>query len=394
MADLTPREVEQTQIKGGKAYGYARVSTDEQALTDSLESQEARIKEYVEKKLAHKGVEYAGTFRESRSGFKVPFQARPEACKLLLEAKRGDHIVFTRVDRFGRNMLNTMNQLAALHERGITPHCIGQHGVSRIDFTSQLHVAIAAALAEMESQEKRIRRIEADNYRKMHGKHKFKKNSEFGPLEMICGVRRTVQGPNRHVFHVCWAEYWWHAQLALCQGWFDSWNDGVTTVAQSRSVYAKGAFSHRVMIANLEQFHRYVVSHLHAALGLPDNADRPTWPTPTIRAINNAKKKRRWLLACGHLMHNVIHYPLPPPVEMQATEVPLFALEWDVNGKLVKQEMLQDVGEHVLPFDAWKKFSAPKTDQRSLKLMNDFINKVKVKIPEGHEDQFKLYVPI
>ena len=84
-------------------YGYARVSTAEQSLKRQIKELEAR------------GIDKKNIYKEFATG--KDFKDRIEYQKLLDICSVGDTIVFTSLDRFSRNVKETVKQLEILEKR-------------------------------------------------------------------------------------------------------------------------------------------------------------------------------------------------------------------------------------------------------------------------------------
>jgi len=94
-------------------YGYARVSTDAQ--DNSLENQEQRIREFAEKE----GVRLAGIFVDEDVSGSVPLRLRPQG-KILWDAlDPGDTVVFCKVDRVFRSVLDAAETVNTWQERQV-----------------------------------------------------------------------------------------------------------------------------------------------------------------------------------------------------------------------------------------------------------------------------------
>lgn len=397
-ANLLPQEVLKPPVRrGGKAYGYARVSTDEQVLTDSLDSQEQRIRNYWEQHLKELDVEFVHVFKESKSGFKVPFELRPEAAKLVAEVKPGDHIIFTRIDRFGRRSLDVMTQLNKFHSMDVTPHCVAQGAVNGFDVSSKMMVAMGAIIAEWESYEKRIRQLEAANFRRMNGKFRTKKKAgQTSDIHRICGFRQTPAGHNKVTYHCVWAEYWWNAQIALTKGWFDSY----CTETHKQLTGKQGArmLGYRRCKTDYATFWDRVCRLIHEKYDMPypTEGQKDPFPFPSINDVRIAWDGRPWSRGMGQLMAYLWYYPVPPPKELQLQEIPLLTIEWDMEKKkIISQELLQPIGEHVLPMDLWKSMSTTKSglaigiDDK----IAECLKRATRKIMPGREWEFNSYIP-
>jgi DNA invertase Pin-like site-specific DNA recombinase len=85
----------------GKTYGYARVSTDGQALDAQVSALQAAGAERI--------------FSEKQSGAKTD---RAWLAKALAALESGDVLLVTRLDRLARSTRDLLNVLATIAERG------------------------------------------------------------------------------------------------------------------------------------------------------------------------------------------------------------------------------------------------------------------------------------
>ena len=118
-------------------YGYARVSTHGQAKDgNSLEAQS--------QELTKAGAEEI--FSDTYTGTKTD---RPELDRLLMKMKDGDTIVVTKLDRIARNLLQGVDLIEQLNNRGIK---VNVHNMGMIDDTptGRLIRNIMLSLAEWE----------------------------------------------------------------------------------------------------------------------------------------------------------------------------------------------------------------------------------------------------
>lgn len=118
-------------------YGYARVSTQGQQMNgNSLEAQE--------KVLIENGAEivYSDTFTGTKAH-------RPELDKLLRELKEGDKLIVTKMDRISRSVVQGIELVNNLLDRGITVHILNM-GLMDSTPTGKLIRNIMFAFAEFE----------------------------------------------------------------------------------------------------------------------------------------------------------------------------------------------------------------------------------------------------
>src|SRR3954466_11099781 len=91
-----------------RVYGYARVSTAEQADEgSSLDSQRQQIMGYC----MMKGWQVADFFVEAGVSGSIPLAERPEGLRLLQSLRTGDVIVTAKLDRAFRSAADALEQL-------------------------------------------------------------------------------------------------------------------------------------------------------------------------------------------------------------------------------------------------------------------------------------------
>ena len=117
-------------------YGYARVSSKEQSLKRQI------------KELEEKGVDKKNIFKEFGTG--KSFQNRIEYQKLLDKCKVGDTIYFTSLDRFSRNVRETVKQLEILENRGLKAVFLKESISTEMKGVAQLIISIFSWVAEQE----------------------------------------------------------------------------------------------------------------------------------------------------------------------------------------------------------------------------------------------------
>lgn len=116
--------------------GYARVSTNDQ----NNESQIDR--------LLHFGVEPAAIFQDKASGKNM---ARPGWKNCWKELRDGDVLVVTAIDRLGRDLIEVVQTVKALHDKGADLKVLSMDLDTRTA-TGRLIFAIIAAMAQWERE--------------------------------------------------------------------------------------------------------------------------------------------------------------------------------------------------------------------------------------------------
>ena len=96
---------------------YVRVSTDDQRLAGTIESQI----EQLQKHATTRGYEVVGVYRDDGVSGKIAIGKRPQGSKLIEAASAGkfERVVVYSLDRLGRDMLGIMMEVKRLHRRGI-----------------------------------------------------------------------------------------------------------------------------------------------------------------------------------------------------------------------------------------------------------------------------------
>ena len=117
-------------------FGYARVSTKEQSLRRQI------------KELEEKGVDKKNIYKEFGTG--KSFQNRIEYQKMLDNCKVGDTIYFTSLDRFSRNVRETVKQLEILENRGLKAVFLKESISTEMKGVAQLIITIFSWVAEQE----------------------------------------------------------------------------------------------------------------------------------------------------------------------------------------------------------------------------------------------------
>lgn len=120
--------------------GYIRVSTDEQ----DLSKQKHLLLEFAQ----HERLIIDQFIEAEVSSRKTPKERRIEELLNLLNA--GDHLLVAELSRLGRNMLETLNIITTLSERGIRISFVRQPELSTSGAHGKLLLAIYSYFAEAE----------------------------------------------------------------------------------------------------------------------------------------------------------------------------------------------------------------------------------------------------
>ena len=104
-----------------RVYGYARVSSEEQALGSSLRDQQASIAAYA-KSL---GLEVTRFFVEAQSGIRAREEQRVEMQALLAIVKTGDLVLCDKIDRWSRDAEFSYGSVRRILEAGASVYAVG-----------------------------------------------------------------------------------------------------------------------------------------------------------------------------------------------------------------------------------------------------------------------------
>lgn len=133
----------------GVAYGYIRVSTGRQEY--SLEYQERAVLEAYERDVKPLGYRWGGIYRdEGVSAFKKDFDKRDAGSLLHKEARRGDCIIASKLDRVFRSRWDSARMMKRWGELGVWVYIPGS-GFNTNTAQGRLLFGIMADLAEFES---------------------------------------------------------------------------------------------------------------------------------------------------------------------------------------------------------------------------------------------------
>lgn len=136
--------------------GYARVSTEEQKKYGySIDAQVDKIKKYCELK----NYQLVDMFIDE--GFTASNMKRPRLLDLLNSLDKIDAIVFTRLDRFSRNVLEANKMLATLQKNNVSMIAIEEEDINTTDADGLFMFNLKVSLAEREIKKtsERIRSV-------------------------------------------------------------------------------------------------------------------------------------------------------------------------------------------------------------------------------------------
>lgn len=118
--------------------GYARISTSDQNASMQVQA------------LMEAGVDKDRIFIDEMSGAKAA-RERPQMVKLLEYAREGDEVFVWRIDRLGRSLIDVVNTVQDITDRGIRLHSI-MDGVDPSTAHGRLQLGLFASLAQYERE--------------------------------------------------------------------------------------------------------------------------------------------------------------------------------------------------------------------------------------------------
>lgn len=168
--------------------GYARVSTEEQKKYGySIEAQVDKIKKYCELK------EYQLVDMYIDEGFTASNMKRPRLLDLLNNLDKIDAIVFTRLDRFSRNVLEANKMLDTLQKNNVSMIAIEEEDINTSDADGLFMFQLKVSLAEREIKKTSERIRSVFDYKIKEGQA-ISGVTAFGyKIATIDGIKRMVK---------------------------------------------------------------------------------------------------------------------------------------------------------------------------------------------------------
>jgi putative DNA-invertase from lambdoid prophage Rac len=149
-----------------RAFGYFRVSSEDQVRGESLGVQRERIQRISKVQ----GLSLADIFVDEDVSGSKPLSGRPEGAKLFKAVKSGDTIVALCLDRAFRSTTDALQTVAALKVRGVRLF-IGDMGYIAGDAAGELHLSMLASFATFERRRCQERIIEAKRSLRARGRY-------------------------------------------------------------------------------------------------------------------------------------------------------------------------------------------------------------------------------
>jgi len=174
-----------------KAYGYIRFSTQFQGAL-SVESQRESIRKLWSEHLQEEYPEIEFIEDRAISAKATLFSERPQGKKLCMLLEKGDAIVFAKLDRGFRNLLDALTMFHRWDALGVRVCCtdfgLSKHGIPYYDsrnWICKLGLIFWGLAAEMEAERHRQRRLDFEVSQKAQGRP-----SAHRPYMGFCYVRR------------------------------------------------------------------------------------------------------------------------------------------------------------------------------------------------------------
>lgn len=139
-------------------YGYARVSTLSQSLTEQVE----RLKDF--------GVKDKNIYREKKSGKSVD---RPKFKALLNALNDGDTLVIVKLDRLARDIRESLNVIHDLQDKNVTIHVLEPDMVVSNDIGGKIMYNTLLMVADIERDMIISRTQEGKRLAKLHNPNYF-----------------------------------------------------------------------------------------------------------------------------------------------------------------------------------------------------------------------------
>lgn len=168
--------------------GYARVSHEEQKKYGySIEAQVDKIKKYCESK------NYQLVDIYIDEGFTASNMKRPRLLDLLKNLDKIDAIVFTRLDRFSRNVLEANKMLATLQKNNVSMIAIEEEDINTTDADGLFMFNLKVSLAEREIKKTSERIRSVFDYKVKEGQVISGVTALGYKIETIDGIKRMVK---------------------------------------------------------------------------------------------------------------------------------------------------------------------------------------------------------
>jgi DNA invertase Pin-like site-specific DNA recombinase len=155
-----------------KVYGYARVSTIQQAAEGtSLAEQERQIRGRCLSGSEQGPWELTRLFTESGVSGSTLLADRPAGAELLAIVKPGDHIIASKLDRMFRDSIDALTTIKRFREQGVHLWLLDFPGDCSGNGIATLLVGVLASVAQFERERIAERIAEGKLQQRREGKH-------------------------------------------------------------------------------------------------------------------------------------------------------------------------------------------------------------------------------
>ena len=148
---------------------YIRVSTEDQNTARQREAfKDLKIDKYYEEKVSGKNI-----------------KDRPELQKMMEYVREGDTVIVESISRFGRSLMDLLNLIEQLNEKGVQFKSLKEGDIDTTTPTGKLVFSIFSSLAEFERETIKQRQAEGIAIAKANGKYKGRKIIEIDHTEFV-----------------------------------------------------------------------------------------------------------------------------------------------------------------------------------------------------------------
>jgi site-specific DNA recombinase len=137
-----------------RVFGYARVSSEEQAKGTSLQDQQAAIAAYAEQQ----GVRVTQFYVEAESGIREKTERREQMRALMRDVSRGDLVLVDKIDRWSRDPEFTYSSVRKILECGASFYAVGE-GIDPSTNEGDSQMSFRILFAREEHKRIRIRMV-------------------------------------------------------------------------------------------------------------------------------------------------------------------------------------------------------------------------------------------
>ena len=122
-------------------------------------------------------------FKEKVSGKNI--KDRPELQKMMEYVREGDTVIVESISRFGRSLMDLLNLIEQLNEKGVQFRSLKEGDIDTTTPTGKLVFSIFSSLAEFERETIKQRQAEGIAIAKANGKYKGRKIIEIDHTEFV-----------------------------------------------------------------------------------------------------------------------------------------------------------------------------------------------------------------